>query len=374
MEAIAIAKKRKERMQPREMVRQVALLRKRLLTSLANSKSGDLLPSENELARRYTFSRATIRNLYRQLQQEGIVKSLQGKGILLTDKFKSEDSNIHKYDLSIAIVAFIQHDHPESKFSSASLILSNFDAQAAKYRSKSKLYNLWPEQGISLSMLELIKSDNPDGILFHYAACCSDDDIRTLKLLNIPLVVSGYESENVDCVIFDHEQIAEVAAEHLLERGHRRFAFIQRSDCEFFWQQERLAGIEKVMLKSGAECKYFQIDSVPPNKNACEKLRKEIVPTLLDENITGVVCSGDIFATTLIDILKDYKVSVPEDLAIVGIDDWWELRHYDLTTVQLTQGRLGIAAFDFLADNIHREASVPSMRRIPCPLIIRSTT
>ena len=87
-----------------------------------------------------------------------------------------------------------------------------------------------------------------------------------------------------------------------------------------------------------------------------------------------MVCSGDIYASILIDVFNEMGIKVPDDVAIVGVDDIWGLRHYDLTTVQLRPGRFGDAAYDLLADIIHHNIPSPTMRKITCPLIVRSTT
>lgn len=366
---------RKKRLDPREMSRQVEQLRRRMMPELIKLKPDDMLPSENELTKRYTFSRAVIRNFYRQLQQEGLVCSHQCKGFFLTDKFQVKDPNIHKYDLSIGIVAYVEHGNPETPNSSAAALLSSFESQAAKFRSRTKLYNLWPDMTVSLDMLEQISVDNPDGILLHYHSdSCSDDDIRKLKLLNIPMVITGFESKDVNSIVFDHEQITSSAVEHLIERGHRNLGFIQRSDRNFFWIKERLEGVKKTVAQSGVECICWSISSPPSSDVTITHIKEKIVPELIEKKISGVVCSGDIYASILIDVFNEMGIKVPDDVAIVGVDDIWGLRHYDLTTVQLRPGRFGDAAYDLLADIIHHNIPSPTMRKITCPLIVRSTT
>jgi len=51
--------------------------------------SGDLLPSENELSSQYGLTRMTIRNALKNLEVEGLIYRLKGKGSIVKSKRKS---------------------------------------------------------------------------------------------------------------------------------------------------------------------------------------------------------------------------------------------------------------------------------------------
>jgi DNA-binding GntR family transcriptional regulator len=61
----------------------------RLLTDLKNQiltgqyRTGDLLPSENELSDLYTFNRATVRHALEELVKQGYIEKHQGKGSIV---------------------------------------------------------------------------------------------------------------------------------------------------------------------------------------------------------------------------------------------------------------------------------------------------
>jgi len=59
--------------------REIAAELRRLIAD-GQLASGDLLPSESELARRFAAARSTVQRAMRQLETEGVVKAHQGKG------------------------------------------------------------------------------------------------------------------------------------------------------------------------------------------------------------------------------------------------------------------------------------------------------
>lgn len=76
-------------------------IKEELAEQIRNGKMevGDLLPSENELAERYSTSRETIRKALNMLSEEGFIHKVQGKGSIVLD--------VSKFDFPISgLVSF----------------------------------------------------------------------------------------------------------------------------------------------------------------------------------------------------------------------------------------------------------------------------
>lgn len=75
-------------------------------------KSGDMVPSENQLSREYDTSRVTVRKALSVLINEGYIFTVQGKGNYVSDpnlyeyefQFKNEESSIETKLISVQIV------------------------------------------------------------------------------------------------------------------------------------------------------------------------------------------------------------------------------------------------------------------------------
>src|SRR5699024_1005985 len=70
---------------------------------------------------------------------------------------------------------------------------------------------------------------------------------------------------------------------------------------------------------------------------------------------TAVICYNDELAVKLLDILRERKLKVPEDISIVGYDDSFlaNVSEVKLTTVKHPQSELGETAGKLILDLVH---------------------
>ena len=61
-------------------------LKRILINEIENNHEGDLLPSESELCRRYSVSRTVVRQALNELEREGLVLKVKGKGTYVTGR------------------------------------------------------------------------------------------------------------------------------------------------------------------------------------------------------------------------------------------------------------------------------------------------
>lgn len=88
----------------------------------------------------------------------------------------------------------------------------------------------------------------------------------------------------------------------------------------------------------------------------------------------AVFCGNDQIARGLIDALVLAGVRVPEDVAVVGFDNWEifaAATRPPLTTVDTELEELGRAAGLTLLDMVDGKTTAPGVRRLPCRLVVR---
>lgn len=88
----------------------------------------------------------------------------------------------------------------------------------------------------------------------------------------------------------------------------------------------------------------------------------------------AVFCGNDQIARGMIEGLRATGLRVPEDVAIVGYDNWEifaAATRPPLTSVDMGLGELGRQAGFTLLDMIEGKAVAPGIRRLPCHLAIR---
>lgn len=158
-----------------------------------------------------------------------------------------------------------------------------------------------------------------DGII----ASFDDSNLeQKLKHLNVPIVglsgsmVQQNNSLNIPYVATDNFSITEMAYDHLKKKGLQNFAFygLPHKD-EFYWSFERESAFLTLASKDNYQHHIFRDNAENPN---IDLLRDWL--TNLPKPI-GIICATDGRARQLIDACEYLDILVPEQIAIVGIDD-----------------------------------------------------
>jgi LacI family transcriptional regulator len=90
----------------------------------------------------------------------------------------------------------------------------------------------------------------------------------------------------------------------------------------------------------------------------------------------AIFCGNDQIARGVIDALRDRGVRVPEDVAVVGFDNWEVIAEQTrpaLTTVDMELKELGRQAGLAILDLTRGETITPGERAIPCRLVVRQS-
>ena len=133
-----------------------------------------------------------------------------------------------------------------------------------------------------------------------------------------PLVVWGeYRAGQVQCSVGSDNRLGgRLAAEHLIERGCRRIAFLgDINPPEVF---ERHEGVRAAVDAAGL-APVIQM----PAHLAIDAMVPDIVRHLegIAGRVDGIVVASDVIAMRALRVLADQAVAVPRDVAIVGFDD-----------------------------------------------------
>lgn len=141
---------------------------------------------------------------------------------------------------------------------------------------------------------------------------------RWLREQGVPAVVFERtpEMNAFSCVCVDGVVGGTLAAEHLLERGHKRLAFVQPRR-ELSWTRERRHGFITALGSYGHEpAGVWRLDP-----DAQQPEHEQVARELAEHGVDGVFASSDGLAIMLIDGLASQCVGVPADVAVVGFDD-----------------------------------------------------
>jgi LacI family transcriptional regulator len=187
--------------------------------------------------------------------------------------------------------------------------------------------------------LQEIKDWDPDGII------CSIAHAQELESLKIPII--GYDPGTYDgpipCVVADHAETGRRAARHLLDLGHRNFAFCGFNSLN--WSRERCRAFCAVIEEAGASVDMYNGPSKTTSWSKEESLIKEWIHSL--PKPIGLFCVNDDRAASIIETCRALEFGVPEDISILGADNdeyICDLENPPLTSVKISSDQAGYEA------------------------------
>lgn len=203
----------------------------------------------------------------------------------------------------------------------------------------------------------------PDGIIFDLSfkniKCNYLHHIITSQ--SVPsVIIDGTVPWQQPAVQHDSYLIAEAAADHLLKRGIKHFAYIG-SAPHSPWSTIRATTFDTKVTSAGHKCYHFT-----PDHNHDWALEQQLLLQWLINlpKPCGIMAAYDLRAKQILDTCHLANISVPGDISVVGVDN-------DITICENTTPTLssvlpdfesgGYLAAELLADLLKGNTSQPSL-------------
>ncbi|MTC59494.1 LacI family DNA-binding transcriptional regulator [Providencia rustigianii] len=213
-----------------------------------------------------------------------------------------------------------------------------------------------------------------DGVVAVVGSLPADHFHQCLKL-SLPLITLGRSDTTgiIPSVQTDNVLVGEMAAEHLLSLGLRKFGFLAgRQDGQA--SNERYQGFKRCLMAAGVtESIYLQAGSYSYQAgfDAAWQQREQLM--LLD----GIFCASDSLAMGLMDCCRQkLNLSIPQQLNVVGCDDIpmaaWQ--GYQLTTLAQPVNGIAQHVLALLEGIWMKSEDSPNMVRLAPELKVREST
>jgi len=227
-------------------------------------------------------------------------------------------------------------------------------------------------RGFAALVEELVGHRRVDGlfIINPYA-----DERHQLIPPNFPVVFVGAHSRGgpISSVCLDDEDVARTATRHLLERGHRRIALVTgplAEDCSV----DRRIGFIQSMQAAGLS---FDESLVYEGDWSASSGRDALLTLAKHGNLPeAVFAQNDRMALGVLHAARELGLRVPEQLAVIGVDDMPLASYFDppLTTMRQDMPRIGREAAHLLLEHIKNPQAALSHIKMPAELVVRQST
>ncbi len=147
-------------------------------------------------------------------------------------------------------------------------------------------------------------------------------DLSAILKLGKPTIVSNVTTERIGGlpnIVSDHKVIGKMAAEHLIERGFRNFAFCGYGGL--FWSNQRQGGFQSRIRKEGAQLHVYGASE--PRRRLSWKKELPLVINWLKSlpKPVGLMACIDERSQQVADACRSAGIAIPEQVAIIGVDN-----------------------------------------------------
>jgi DNA-binding LacI/PurR family transcriptional regulator len=336
---------------------------------------GKRLPSESELCQRFKVSRPTAARALRELQQMGVITRRAGSGSYLTPPHAVAPSASRTLGLFVPGLGNTE-------------ILSPICNEITRYAQSLGCSVRWGDAGTPITSsdeaLRLCQQyiEHPvDGIFFAPIESIPGREVWNRRIADafmqkgIPIVLLDRDlgefpsQSEFDLVGIDNVVAAIALTRHLLEQGRERICFTARPHYPSTTNL-RLIGCREAMRMHGLRPAYRLSHYGDPTD-------PEFVKGMLElASPDAIICSNDQTAALLMRTLTQLHCSVPEQIAVAGLDDveYASLLSPALTTIRQPCSEIARTAVRTLIERINNPGLPPRHIHHCAQLVVRQSS
>lgn len=334
---------------------------------------GARLPSEFDLVKQTGASRPTVSRALRELQAVGLIRRRVGSGSYVlkaaaTTQHKLFGLLIPRFGDTEIFELICGQIAREAENGHYGLLWGDLSQSVAKQHIAERTCEPYIRQkvaGVFFAPLEL--SAGKDEVNQRIAQTFADAGVAVV-LLDRDLASFPLRS-NFDLVGIDNFAVGHTLAQHLIERGSKRFVFVAHP-LSAETVQNRIAGAFNALADAdhAPTADWVQLLNVN-DINAVRPMMEQHKPD-------AIICANDKTAAELMQTLSKLHIRVPQQVRVVGVDDvrYAKLLSPALTTVHQPCEAIGEVAMQTMLQRIANPKAAARHITLPISLIERDSS
>jgi LacI family transcriptional regulator len=255
-------------------------------------------------------------------------------------------------------------------------VIETIVATAAEHDYNVILCNTRESLKLQTAYLELLIEHQVDGAILTSSLLDSEGLMAQAGIDRIPLVMVNrtVAGLGVDSVHMDNKAAGILVARHLVDLGHRAIAFVGGVEATST-NSARLAGFRTELNALRVTLRDEYVVHREFTRGSGYALTQQLLT--LPSRPTALFCADDLIALGAMDALLDAGLRVPQDVAVVGVDDVQaaSLRQVGLTTVRQPTAEMGRRAVQLLLERMRGGSDGEPIEIVLRPrLIVRRTS
>ncbi|MHC4441803.1 MAG: GntR family transcriptional regulator [Planctomycetota bacterium] len=334
---------------------------------------GDKLPTQMELASRFTVSRLTVIRALRELENEGVLELRQGSGCFVGQQHKTKTR-------LLGLVAVYTPGPIEMIADEIGHIIRQHNYELLWRTKTPERWVDFPEH--AEAQCALYQSLGIAGIFYMPIVGIRDyyvinrqivDKFLQAGILVVLLdrdVIEYPLHSDCDVIGIDSFEAGYVMTRHLLDLGYERIGFVS-NDLELAPTiYARIAGYKKALRER---------DIKPDNKDIyiiAVTEPDEVSKFIKKSHLEAIFCVNDYTAGFLMQTLASLGIKVPDDIAVIGIDDLEDckkLHTSPITTIRQPIKQISRLAAQVMVERLEDPSLLPVHIYIKGELIVRES-
>lgn len=234
------------------------------------------------------------------------------------------------------------------------------------------LCNTDEDLAIERQNIALLNAQLVSGMII--APTTHDFNYRTLfKDEKFPLVFIDRETQRLQCdtVVVDGMSATKEAITILIGKGHKRIGYI-KGLTGLSTSADRYQGYVAALREHGIEVDESLVFTGDSRRESGYRLCLEV---LKHKDVTAMYVSNNLMAVGALQCLADQGVKIPDEMAIIGFDDynWATITNPPLSTIKQPTGELGAEAARLIVDRIENPDAPYRKYAFPAEFIQRKS-
>ena len=341
-------------------------------------KTGELLPTDMQIADKFGTSRPTVARAVQKLKDEGLIGRKAGYGTYVSQKAHANNINEDaEQTFGLLIPALGETE-----------IFEPICGQIANLADEFNFNLVWGGGGtvgnrdanIAETLAQKYISQRVNGVFFTPLELVEDAFEKNQHVLNllskagIPVVLLDNDfakppqRSDYDLIGIDNIEAGFVMCNHLIEKGCRNIAFVTKPNVANTVQLRIMGALEAV--KQAGSSVSLTIHSVESEMTDLAQNFKK------NKKLDGIICYNDAAAANLIVELDEIGIDIPGELKVCAFDDvkYAKLIRTPLTTYHQPCREIGTAAVDTMLSRVRNPDDSARRVLLKGELIVRKST
>ena len=224
-----------------------------------------------------------------------------------------------------------------------------------------------------LEIVRALVERRVDGLLLAPSAGAAEHALPYLAMQSLPVVlIDRFADASLDQIGSEYVEPTAQLVDHLAGCGHTRSGMVVGSP-QLSTTLERLAGYELGLERNGLVFEPSLVSSGESRRDAAAVATKQLLD--LDAPPTAFISGNNAMTIGVMEALKERGLRVPDDIALVGFDDfeWAEFFSPRLTVIAQPLGELGAQAVELLLTRLEDPTLEPREVRLPATFVHRDS-